>query len=206
MVDYSLIWLVVPIVAGSVGISFQNVPIQNRIFGNIFFIDVLKGLVGNYDEGVMFLTWAMLGIWLLRDNFGGRFVGKAIMGLRVFGSPTGQEMTAWQGVKRNVVLFLPFAMLIAAAQISRGQRIGEKWARIWVLLDSKQEVFITTSIVDGSWVSQASKRECEGNWDEARNVYKQVIQKHPGTKDAREAEQCLAVLEKTIQSSEDKIS
>jgi uncharacterized RDD family membrane protein YckC len=206
VVDYSLIWCVVPIAAGFAGLSAQDVPLQNRIIGNLFFVDALKALAGDYGGAFTLLTWAALGIWLIRDNFVGRFLGKALMGLRVVGSSTGQEMTVGQGIKRNIVLFFPFVMFAAATQISRGRRVGERWAKTWVLLDSKRDAFLSlvaeeaTSIVDGSWVTEASKLESKGNWDGARNIYRRVIEKHPGTDDAREAEQCLNALEKTIKS------
>jgi uncharacterized RDD family membrane protein YckC len=206
LLDYSLIWFVVPITAGFAGLSAQNVPIQNRIVGNLFFLDALKGLVGDYGGVFMLFTWIALGTWLLRDSFGGRFVGKSLMGLRAVGSLKGEAVTIGQGIKRNVVFFVPFAMLVAATQIARGRRVGERWAGTWVLLDSKRDALLglaaeePTSLVDGNWVAEASKLESKGNWDGARIIYRRVMEKHPGTSDAREAEQCLNALEKNVES------
>ena len=90
------------------------------------------------NEGLLYL---LLNTFLLhKDGFRGRSLGKLLMGIRVVDDTTGELGGFKASVKRNLPLFIPFVPLIAAFQLRKGYRIGDRWANtrvIWMKFKDK---------------------------------------------------------------------
>jgi uncharacterized RDD family membrane protein YckC len=87
---------------------------------------VYRGLSGR-DLAAAQAAFVLLG-WLafaFRDGWRGRSPGKALLGLQVVADATGEPIDALRSFARNVVLFIPFAPLVAASQLAGGKRIGD---------------------------------------------------------------------------------
>lgn len=122
------------------GVAFLIDRIVLAMGAGIIFV-VLGRANGNL---AVLLSVVVLVLWVIRDSFSGRFLGKAIMGLRVAGNMEGQPPTLAQSLDRNLTLCIPGASIVAAFQISHGRRIGEKGAGTWVIPHAQQHSFFKT--------------------------------------------------------------
>jgi uncharacterized RDD family membrane protein YckC len=73
-----------------------------------------------------------LGYELLRDGFfGGRSLGKKLMGLKVVNTKTGKPCSIKDSILRNITLFIPVVNLIEIVMPfidAEGLRFGDKLA------------------------------------------------------------------------------
>jgi uncharacterized RDD family membrane protein YckC len=106
------------------------------------------GLLYQASESMGFLAAAALYL-AFRDAIGGRSLGKLLCGLMVVSVETGRPATTRDSLRRNLVLLLPGANVVAvfleATTIVRdvqGQRLGDRLAQTQVVegLDVKELV------------------------------------------------------------------
>jgi uncharacterized RDD family membrane protein YckC len=98
-----------------------------------FGISLLGFFLGNKTSSpafVMLLCAQLLldFVFVLKDGFNGYSVGKYLCNLRVVDVKTGLPCDFGASLKRNLPLLIPLYFLLAAFQIGRGRRWGEKWA------------------------------------------------------------------------------
>jgi uncharacterized RDD family membrane protein YckC len=116
--------------------------------------NVEKRLLAAAIDGLLFMTaWFLYqnlnsiaplaggaAYLLLRDAVGGQSLGKILMGLTVIRVETGRPCSAMDSVRRNAMLLVPGANIVAvffeAATILRdkqGQRLGDRLAQTQVI-------------------------------------------------------------------------
>lgn len=78
-------------------------------------------------------AWLLLTVFFCKDSFAGRSSGKALLGVRVIDTRTGQPAGVIASFKRNLPLLIPFMPLIVAGRLCSGYRTGDKWARAKVV-------------------------------------------------------------------------
>lgn len=76
---------------------------------------------------------ALLPLLLFKDGFSGFSPGKALMGVRVINSTTGQPAGFGASFKRNLILLIPLMPIIVAFLLIKGKRIGDGWAHTKVI-------------------------------------------------------------------------
>ena len=79
------------------------------------------------------LNWLLLGIFFCKDSFAGQSPGKALCGVKVINETTGQSGGIITSFKRNLVLLVPFMMLIVLFQLHKGHRTGDGWSNSKVI-------------------------------------------------------------------------
>jgi uncharacterized RDD family membrane protein YckC len=101
---------------------------------------VASFVVAPWNAGALSYTVAAALYLLLRDGFGGQSIGKLFMGLVVVRADSGQRCGLAGSLKRNAVLALPGASLIAVLLEARtllrdpqGQRLGDRLAHTQVV-------------------------------------------------------------------------
>ena len=72
--------------------------------------------------------------FMLKDGFSGHSPGKWLCGVRVVDWRTREPIGWLQSFKRNLILFIPFAAIIVALHLWRGQRPGDKFAGTCVIV------------------------------------------------------------------------
>lgn len=109
------------------------------LFLAAFVLGIVRG-GGHTDLSglIAVLPWLLYFLWLFRDGFGGRSFGKSVLGLQVVDVDTGQGAGFGASFKRNLPMLIPFAPLVAAAQMSRGPRLGDGWANTRVVWKKHQ--------------------------------------------------------------------
>jgi len=112
---------------------------EDQVFVAAFVLGIVRG-GGHTDLSglIAVLPWLLYFLWLFRDGFGGRSFGKSVMGLQVVDVDTGQGAGFGASFKRNLPMLIPFAPLVAAAQMSRGPRLGDGWANTRVVWKKHQ--------------------------------------------------------------------
>lgn len=115
--------------------------------------DVRKRLTAAFLDGLMVVTlclvsrslgWLSLAVGgvylLLRDAIGGQSIGKLLLGLVVIDLETGRASSFSGSMKRNLLLLLPGANVVAIFLETRtiitdpqGQRLGDKLAQTHVV-------------------------------------------------------------------------
>jgi uncharacterized RDD family membrane protein YckC len=121
-------------------------PYPKASLGRRFVAAAIDGLlvaswwVAPWNAGSVALAVAGALYLLLRDAFGGQSIGKLFVGLIVVHVDTGQRCGLAGSIKRNVVLVLPGANLVAALLEARtlvydpqGQRLGDRLAHTQVV-------------------------------------------------------------------------
>ena len=83
------------------------------------------------------LTIGLYIMFACKDGFSGYSPGKWLAGVRVLDSTTRRPAGIWASFKRNARLAIPYLsfvyMLIITAQLGRGRRLGDGWARTIVV-------------------------------------------------------------------------
>jgi len=70
----------------------------------------------------------------MKDGFGGRSPGKALMGARVIDAETREPIGFLRSLKRNLVLMIPYVGVIGVAlTMMKGRRWGDRWAKTQVV-------------------------------------------------------------------------
>jgi uncharacterized RDD family membrane protein YckC len=89
---------------------------------------------------------------LLRDAVGGQSIGKALMGLTVVSVATGRPCAVMESVRRNAMLLIPGANIVAvfleALTILRdrqGQRLGDRLAQTQVVEGAGARDLVTSA-------------------------------------------------------------
>jgi len=116
--------------------------------------DVRKRLTAASVDGLLVVTLCLLswigraplylvlgaGYLLLRDAIGGQSIGKILLGLVVIDLTTGRAASVSDSVKRNLLLLLPGANVVAIFLEARtimsdpqGQRLGDRLAHTQVV-------------------------------------------------------------------------
>lgn len=73
--------------------------------------------------------WLLLPlVFSLKDGFSGMSVGKWVTGVQVVDVHSREPIGFRQSFKRNLVLLVPFAVLIVGLTMMKGQRWGDSWA------------------------------------------------------------------------------
>jgi uncharacterized RDD family membrane protein YckC len=72
-------------------------------------------------------------VFCFKDCFAGQSPGKALTGVRVIDSTTGQPGGIGASFKRNLPVLIPFMPLIVAYQLCKGHRIGDGWSKTKVI-------------------------------------------------------------------------
>lgn len=78
-------------------------------------------------------SWILPLVFLCKDGFNGMSPGKWLLGVQVVDSRTREPIRFWQSFKRNLILMVPFGILIVAFQLLRGRRWGDRWAKTAVI-------------------------------------------------------------------------
>ena len=93
-----------------------------------------------WNSGSVLFLVAGAAYLLLRDAVGGQSVGKFVLGLVVISLETGRPSTLKSSVRRNVVLLLPGANVVAVflealtvVRDPQGQRLGDRLAQTQVI-------------------------------------------------------------------------
>jgi len=116
--------------------------------------DVRKRLLAASIDGLLVVTLCLVcwigraplylalgaGYLLLRDAIGGQSIGKILLGLVVIDLTTGRAASVSDSVKRNLLLLLPGANVVAIVLEARtimsdpqGQRLGDRLAQTQVV-------------------------------------------------------------------------
>jgi uncharacterized RDD family membrane protein YckC len=116
--------------------------------------NVEKRLLAAAIDGLLFMTaWFLYqnlnsiaplaggaAYLLLRDAVGGQSIGKIMMGLTVIRVETGRSCSAMDSVRRNAMLLVPGANIVAVffeavtiLRDSQGQRLGDRLAQTQVV-------------------------------------------------------------------------
>ena len=88
--------------------------------------------LGDAYAGLIVLGYVALPI---KDGFLGYSPGKVLLGVRAYSAESGSTVGPVLSFVRNMVLYIPFAPLVAAVQLEKGSRIGDGIANtrvIWV--------------------------------------------------------------------------
>jgi hypothetical protein len=85
---------------------------------------------GDASAGLVLLGYALLPI---KDGFLGYSPGKFLLGVRTYSAESGSTAGPILSFVRNMVLYIPFALLIAAVQLQKGPRIGDGIANTRVI-------------------------------------------------------------------------
>jgi uncharacterized RDD family membrane protein YckC len=79
------------------------------------------------------IGWLLLTVFFCKDSFCGQSPGKALLGVRVIDTRSGQPASVVSSFKRNLPLLIPFMPLIVGGRLCSGYRIGDKWAHTKVI-------------------------------------------------------------------------
>lgn len=78
--------------------------------------------LGDAYAGMILLGYVALPI---KDGFFGYSPGKLLLGVRVYSTESGTPAGPILSFVRNMVLYIPFALVVAAVQLMKGPRIGD---------------------------------------------------------------------------------
>jgi uncharacterized RDD family membrane protein YckC len=124
-----------------------DMPVRARSFEQNLFVRSLT---------IVVLVAVPALLILLKEGFGGSSPGKALFGLKVINTSSGQTCSFASSMKRTLPLFVPFMPIYVAYQLFRsdGRRLGDVWAGTKVI--SKQQR------TKAPFCSQVSTRERNG--------------------------------------------
>ena len=110
------------------------VPLWALMFVMAFTVGMVGGAArADVTGAAAALPWLAYGLWLFKDGFHGHSFGKALLGLQVVDVDTGEGAGFGASFQRNLPLMIPFAVIFAAFQLSRGTRLGDRWANTRVV-------------------------------------------------------------------------
>ena len=105
------------------------------------FLEAAYAPMFDTDDPSTALVLGEVYIWLIvplifsfKDGFRGYSPGKWLCGVRVVDWRTREPIGFLHSFKRNLVLCIPFAALIVALQLWRGQRTGDRFAGTCVIV------------------------------------------------------------------------
>ena len=84
-----------------------------------------------FPEAVLWIIGSI--VFTSKDCFSGKSIGKAILGLKVIDTRTGEPPSALSSFKRNLPLNIPFAAIFISSQLLKGHRTGDKWSNTKVV-------------------------------------------------------------------------
>lgn len=99
-----------------------------------FLINVTPGI----SQMQLYLSGLGLGYVLFlffacKDGFGGKSPGKMVAGVHVVDESTLEPIGFTASFKRNLCLAIPFVVLVVLVQMSKGKRLGDRWANARVV-------------------------------------------------------------------------
>jgi len=77
----------------------------------------------------MLVGYGAVPLFLFRDSWAGRSIGKILLGLQTVDDRTGAPIGVSASIRRTLPLLIPFVPLIVAFQLYRSRRWGDGWAR-----------------------------------------------------------------------------
>lgn len=120
---------------------YAKADVRRRLFAAV--IDALLVMTSGvfyWNSESVFSLIAGAAYLLLRDGIQGQSVGKFLLGLTVMGLETGRPATLGGSVRRNVLLLLPGANVVAiflegvtVVRDPQGQRLGDRLAQTQVV-------------------------------------------------------------------------
>jgi hypothetical protein len=78
-------------------------------------------------------VWMLPLVFFCKDGFSGMSPGKWVTGVQVVDAPTREPIRFAKSFKRNLVLMIPFAVLVLAVAMMKGRRPGDRWANTEVI-------------------------------------------------------------------------
>jgi uncharacterized RDD family membrane protein YckC len=78
-------------------------------------------------------SWILPLFFFCKDGFHGMSLGKWLMGVQVVDVHTREPVGFGRSFKRNLVLLVPFGLLIVATTMMKGKRWGDRWAQTVVI-------------------------------------------------------------------------
>lgn len=93
----------------------------------------LLSFLGLSDPFEATLTWGLALLFICKDGFQGKSLGKLITGVRVIDINTREPIGFGRSFKRNLVLLIPFAALAVVFTMMKGRRWGDSWANTAVI-------------------------------------------------------------------------
>lgn len=104
--------------------SFASIPGWSAIVAS-------KLNIANY------VSYALIHVvFALKDSFRGKSPGKSFSNLTVVDEETRQPIGLAQSLKRNLWMVVPCLWIVAAFQVGRGRRLGDRWAKTRVIWDN----------------------------------------------------------------------
>lgn len=85
---------------------------------------------GEAYSGLVVLGYLVVPI---KDGFLGYSPGKVLLGVRAYSAESGSAVGPILSFVRNMVLYIPFAPIVAAVQLEKGPRIGDGIANTRVI-------------------------------------------------------------------------
>jgi hypothetical protein len=141
---------------------------------------VVTLFISYWRAGSLALAAAAAGYLLLRDAIGGQSIGKLFLGLVVIDLETGRVSSTSGSVKRNLLLLLPGANVVAVFLEARtlvrdpqGQRLGDRLAQTHVVEGLGAKDFVKTfqdwllSLGKGLGHAAGGRRRLPGRVDRA---------------------------------------
>lgn len=112
-------------------------------FPIFFAIGFVMALLG-FEEGAIVTSatlfgWLLLTLFFCKDSLAGQSPGKALLGVKVMDTRTGQAAGLFASFKRNLPLLVPFMPLIIGGLLCSGYRIGDNWAHTKVIWNKHAE-------------------------------------------------------------------
>ncbi len=146
--------LLLPAVTFALAYSAMVTRLSRGLISPYLKADVRRRLTAAFIDALMVVTlcvvsWAVAGplaiaaggvYLLLRDAIGGQSIGKLLLGLVVIDLETGRASSLSGSIKRNLLLLLPGANIVAVFLEARtiiidpqGQRLGDRLAQTQVV-------------------------------------------------------------------------
>jgi uncharacterized RDD family membrane protein YckC len=123
----TVLWnlLLVPVFPGIEYLIYGSTSFNSP---NPFMMVSLKG-----EALELLLSLAFTFLFFMKDGFSGMSPGKRLMGVQVVDADTHEPIGFGRSFKRNLVLLVPFSVLIVAVSMMKGTRWGDGWARTKVI-------------------------------------------------------------------------
>jgi len=105
-------------------------------------------LWGSMGEGAL-IAIQLLAVFafLARDVANGRSPGKRLSDLQTVDASTGEPIGLGKSLLRNLILLVPFMILVDGMVLKRGSRIGDKLAGTMVVRRSLADRFLATPVI-----------------------------------------------------------
>ncbi len=120
------------------------------LLGACYLLGALWGSMGVGDLSASVLSAIQLlavFAFLARDVANGRSPGKRLSDLQTVDASTGEPIGLGKSLLRNLILLVPFMILVDGMVLKRGSRIGDKLAGTMVVRRSLADRFLATPVI-----------------------------------------------------------